>query len=1084
MPSVLFEGNARGGLRSVVPNPRPPALTAIQFLQQLPNEHAVILLKLMDTIHDFWFDSRHGNAAQTPIIRSLINDVFNKVIGTPITSDPRGESGSTADTFNALTTIGTKARVSGALSNFERNTADFLADKWPVQFRSAGRLDLTYDDILQDMAAGPPSGLRGGPILQELRRKKDMQGIIEINNGNGRPIKSLDTSQRNTVAEFILRYLFPADDAATENANINKPRGISYDMSPGRVDDIFAGIQQTYNALYPTNFADSAGTSLQSARNRYVLPNLGSMLTPPSPDADDPNTYTAASNIYTQGEVLMQIVSNGYSHKNPYGFTVRIQIAAGAWGPGIVLNFPFSPTQTTGPSVTYLCNIIEAMEDAKRSLAGAVAPVVNTSGTNSKVLALQQLVQWVYGKPTGGERAAAAYLVQRIALDWKREGDYGQMRAPNDDDLTCSGDILCAEARKANQKRSGFWQHGDNIVVFRFPIGAGDSPNRAMAKEYRYWAESNLSRLQYLALVSQAPATITDARDAFIRAAMTGVSSIPSFQTRVNDLIPLMQSGSVPADPATLRDGQLRIIYQNLMSTALLRVLAGERANKAISAATEIGSEGLRSISPQDVRFIEQLSQQVIPNDPVGPLDPSWEPFRMRIDSAFDSSPTILGLTFSRDKNNNLVTSTSIFQTGTDKFAQRATSVLFDFSIAPVDAVAHAYTKLVGIIFGSRYPPIESAAIKSVRWTAFNELRDKLESFGEYLGSPAWTGALKAFLDPYYRQDLTVGDMQMFVSTLPQVLMMQTPRPEGVPPAGGARSAPKPSAQFSVPRPVRVLQYIDIGQRFKAICARAAQDVNAVISALPVGQLGVYDMIIAGGGGNVLLETLEYLAVEWESFIRELESDQEYPYESSATEQLISFLFSLRSSVRLGAVAAGAVDPTFEAFGERFPLLASERGVVIPTNMLGYLTPTGLPPDDTTGPMRTDVMIVIVLAMADKAFSESSGGFTYFGNFPPPGVFINFGITMSTADWNNVPALLQSAALSVNQPAFPLDRGYKNVYTDLSGASKPPRASLPSVSPLKAPEPGRRFYASPFRKARERTQGGRKTHRRRLPKLI
>jgi hypothetical protein len=1078
MSSVLFKGNARGGLRSVVPNPRPQASTAIQFLQQLPNEHAVILLKLMDTIHDFWFDSRHGNPAQTPIIRSLINDVFNKVIGTPITPDRSGEIGSTADTFNALTTIGTRARVSGALSNFERNTADFLADKWPVQFRSAGRLDLTYDDILQDMAAGPPSGLRGGPILQELRRKKDMQGIIEINNGNGRPIKSLDASQRNTVAEFILRYLFPADDAATENANINKPRGISYDMSPGRVDDIFAGIQQTYNALYPTNFADSAGTSLQSARNRYVLPNPGSTLTPRSPAADDPNTYTAASNIYTEGEVLMQIVSNGYSHKNPYGFTVRIQIDAGEWGPGIVLDFPFSPTQTTGPSVTYLCNIIEAMESAKISPAGAAPPIVSTSGTNSKVLALQQLVQWVYGKPAGREREAAAYLVQRIALDWKREGDYGQMRAPNDDDLTCSGDILCAEARKANQKRSGFWQHGDNIVVFRFPTGAGDSPNRAMAKEYRYWAESNLSRLQYLALVTQAPTMITNARDDFIRASMYGVCSVPAFESRVNRLIPLMREGAEPAgEDANLRDGIVRVVYQTLLSTALLRALAGQRAVRAITASTEIGSLLSKgSITLEDAQFIEQLSQQVIPNDPVGPLDPSWEPFRRRIDSAFDSSPTILGLTFSRDKNNKLVTSTSIFQTGTNKFAQRATSVLFDFSIAPVDAVAHAYTKLVGIIFGSRYPPIESAAVKSVRWIAFNELRDKLESFGEYLGVVDWTDALKAFLDPYYRQDLTVPDMQKFVSDLPRILMMQT-SPEQASGEGGARSAPRPSAPSSIPRPVRVLQYIDIGQRFKAICARAAQDVNAVISAMAPQQLGVYDMIIAGGGGGILLETLEYLAVEWESFIRELKSDQEYPYESSATEQLISFLFSLRSSVRLAAAAAGVVgDPAFEAFGERFPLLA-ERGVVIPTNMLGYLTPSGLPPADTTGPMRTDVMIVIVLAMADKVFSESSGGFTYFGNFPPPGVFINFGITMSTADWNNVPALLQSAALSVNQQAAPLDRGYKNVYTDLSGASKPPLASLPRGSVL----PG----TSKRSALKVDLDGGRKTHRRRgLPKLI
>ena len=1067
--------------------------------QQVANRSmSRVLLKLYDTIHDFWFDDRHASSAQTPIIRKLINLMYMTQLGLDVTDNPADPNLAVTVDFASLSTMGARPRVAGKLSNFERNVAEFMGDKWPVDFRSAGRMTLTYEEILADMR-GPPSAppARGGPILTRLRENRDKQSILEIDNGSGREIKSMSTSERNTVAEFILRYLFPGGPDE-ENAAVNAARGVSYDMSPGRVDDIFTGVDQIYNALYPTNFADSAGTSLQSARNRYMWPDIAGLkppsTAPPIPPPPQPlhPDYVAESNIYTAGEVEFRIVDRGYSHKNPYGFTVQLAIAPepnGCW-PAEILDFPFSSTHTTGPPVIYLCNIIEEMDFIINDPINHPRRVVSTSASNSKIISLQRLVDWVHSArvSAGPCRKLAAELVQRIALDWKREGDYGQMRAPVASDLTCSGDILCAEARKINQARSGFWQNGNKLEVFRFPVvPTNENPQITAAREYRYWAENNLARLQYIRDITTTPMLLAASVNNFRDAATGGVYSRKTTREQV-----LAALGALPAvTPVDLVDGTMRIVCEDLVSTALLRILSGQRLMTAKAVEAEINSfpaawvaAAVPATSPAEaVTRLEAASNWVIPPETpaqAGAIAAERQPVELRvgIDKALSTMPTTLGLTISRNKDGGLVLDTSLFSADT-QFSKNASSSLFDFSVGRVDVIARLYAKLISIVYGRRYnPTTESPEVAELRMNVTNELIEKLKSFIEYAGNEPWVQGGVPQAEGWgtvLKRDLatvimTGAGTQAFVTHLPAVLLRLVPP---FPLSGGAKMR-RSEPEVIVTKKPSNSYYINVGQRFRAICARASQDINAIITELPIGNgvVAVDGIASNVGARGVCTQTLSFLGVEWESFVGELKNDERYIYTPSATTDLISFLLSLRSST--GGVSGALADLADGEFGRRFPTLVGRNMPMASRMIEGFTSPRPPPPAPpfAPAPVQTDVDILIILAMSDRVISGRTGEFTYFGNFPTGDIrgLFQIGMAMTKSDWDRIPNLLQTAALSLNVGI--LEKGAPDMnWPTISIADQINEEDIVTA---------RIREQIPFRNL----EGGRKTHRRRLPKLI
>jgi hypothetical protein len=1078
------------------------------------------LLKMLDTLHDFWFTERHGNAGQAVIIRGIINNVYSQILGFPVAPlDGTGEHTEVTGGFEGLTRIGGRARIAGKLSDFENKVREFLAEKYPMEVRAAGKMSLTYDEVLADMNTA------GHPILTALRAKKDSQGTIDLNNG-ARPIKSLSSAQRSQIAEFILRYLFADASEAAENPVINSPRGITYDMSPGRVDDVFTNIDQVYNALYPTNFADSAGTSLQSARNRYVWPS--SPLTPPSrrpfdwapaPAPGMRPDYVAESNIYTEGEVEFRIVDKGYSHKNPYGFIVRLLIAAvpGCWG-NKILDFPFSPAQTTGPSVTYLCNIMEEMNRAM-SDPRAVEQVVSTGGTSGKVLSLQPLVNWVYILPVGQCRTAGANLVQRITLDWKREGDYGQMRAPATSDLNCSGDILAAEASKINQKRGTFWQHSDHIIVTRYPPAGGVDDGLGQARNFRYWAEGSIEKLQ---TISEAAGTGFDYMlGQFNSIAANGILSDRLDEPHKSNLLTAIaatKAGGHNTVEAYLAGAtNFRSVYSEVLSSALIRILASQRAKRASVVNNEIATQAgtlapLRDYVPmiQQAANTEpsqmdalnaQYMSRAVPGGPANLFQ-----LREGFDTLLAGLPTFLNLTFSRGpppapgtlgpikRDSMLLKSTANAEQA--YVASKATNLMFDFSAADVAPVTAAYWKLASILFFGRYDPAsEKPAQAAVRYAAFADLREKLDTFISYAGNdvgapgilpppaitlpqragrtqplppspapasvdPTWKDWTEWFMSCYYLQDLTGAEMRTFVVNLPEMMMYFTnltpptgapAAPPAAPPAGGGERVQTGGADDS--------QYIDLGKLLRAVCARSARDVNGVLSlAVEAGiqTAGIPCEQIIGQAGPVYLgamqSTLEDVAIDWtagvDNIANESLGDYGVPYIPTPTTDLIAAILLMRSSQSgLG----------FELLsGGQFPSLTTDqRTAQVVSFIIGILT--------AVDGVQRDVRILIALTLLDKWFSGNYWETTYFGDFPPREPPLPpAAASLSAMDWGYLPAVVQTA---------------------IQGAPVIRINILPAPAPVVA-APVIPLASLGVLGTRGQRRGGRKTHRRRLPKLI
>ena len=1136
--SLVFAGRRtqplqEGGIRPLIP---PASLT--------PSD----LLKLLDTLHDFWFTERHGNAGQAVIIRGIINDVYRRILGFAVAEplDAAGEHTDVTVGFQGLTKIGGRARIAGKLSDFENKVREFLAEKYPMEVRAAGKMSLTYDEVLADMNTA------GHPILTALRAKKDSQGTIDLNNG-ARPIKSLSAAQRSQIAEFILRYLFAGADEAGENPVINAPRGITYDMSPGRVDDVFTNIDQVYNALYPTNFADSAGTSLQSARNRYVWPSPP--LTPPSRDTTvgplSPDTvpplpanrrpdYIAESNIYTQGEVEFRIVDKGYSHKNPYGFIVRLLIAGvvGRWG-ATILDFPFSPAQTTGPSVTYLCNLMEEMQNVINSGGASTASSVSTGGTSSKVLSLEPLITWVKTVTSGEARRDAAYLVQRIALDWKREGDYGQMRAPAAGDLNCSGDILAAEASKVNQKRGTFWQHSDHIIVTRYPLVGAVNDGLGPARDFRYWAEGSYEKLQ---TISEAAGTgFNYMLGQFNLIAGSGVLSDRLDEPHKSNLLTAI--AATKAERHTTVEAYLagttnfRSQYSDVLSSALIRILASQRAKRAFDVNNEIAAQAGRLASVQgyvpvvrdaantEPSAMDALNTQYVAQA-VAPAPANLFQLREGFDTLLAGLPTFLNLTFSRGpppapgtpgpikRDSSLLKSTAT--PAAAYVASKATNLMFDFSAADVAPVTAAYWKLASILFFGRYnPDDEKPAQAAVRYSAFADLREKLDTFISYAGDDVvppgalpepditlptretrplaptaagstWKDWTEWFMSCYYLPDLTGAEMRTFVVNLPEVMMYFT---NLTPPASDLRATIPPVAP-----PARggervqtggaaVTQSYELGERFRRICSRAVRDVNSAITTVappPLPPPSAIKVLEAAPGIHAALqETLEELAIQWDADVDDIRDncEEEYgePYQPSVVTELIQCILSCRSSQVVVAW------PTLD--DPRFVKLSEERNTALAAETIGILSAIST----AFGLVGLDMYLLIFLSMLEDVITDNDGGSTYFAGFsrtgqggrifyaPPPRLF-------GTGEWDALQTPIQLALRTfVNQNGV---TGLPIIAEAVRGPVK--QGTMGSAGPegmeeeaaLRRSPRGLPFVPGQYR------YGGRKTHRRRLPKLI
>jgi hypothetical protein len=317
--------------------------------------------------------------------------------------------------------------------------------------------------------------------------------------------------------------------------------------------------------------------------------------------------------------------------------------------------------------------------------------------------------------------------------------------------------------------------------------------------------------------------------------------------------------------------------------------------------------------------------------------------------------------------------------------------------------------------------------------------------------------------------------MRTFVVNLPEVMMYFTKltpptgapaAPPAAPPAGGGERVQTGGADDS--------QYIDLGKLLRAVCARSARDVNGVLSlAVEAGvqTAGIPCEQIIGQAGPVYLgamqSTLEDVANDWIANLDNMaeegraagmpedeeddeDEDGEYrtKYEPTPTTDLITAILLMRSSQSgLG----------FELLsGGQFPSLTTDpRTAPVVSFIIGILT--------AVDGVQRDVRILIALTLLDKWFSGNYWETTYFGNFPPRDPsFPRAPASFSAADWGYLPTVVQTA---------------------IQGAPVIQINILPAPAPVVA-APVIPLASRGVLGTRGQRRGGRKTHRRRLPKLI
>lgn len=405
-------------------------------------------LAIQDTVHDFW-DGGRGEA--NPITEESLKN-FRKTINTLSTRLLPGNT-MTSITLNeiSLKNERTPDEWINKPSNYERNLIRKYEEQFPGHLYSKTKDTITYQDILKN----------GEALKKKYLKNRGYCNILSIIPAEGQYFDSLDMPQRNTVANFILSFMF----ATETDQNIGTgPYGITYDAGPVAPRKVFADIEQMYNYIYPQNITDSAATSFKSKKIRYVFPS----------DPATPGVSLVRSNIFTQPNNLkISFVNTGYTALNRYAFKWRFE------APGGLIEIPFGPGQSDGPSVNYL---VTSMING--------GPASDKAFREKKTIVDISKLQPLYTLNSG------------IILDLKRSGDFEQVHASLNDQevIFATIDHLCSFYARMLHKPC-IWSNNasSEIVLYRFERGPPPSDAERLKMEVSFFAQEQVDRIKFLA---------------------------------------------------------------------------------------------------------------------------------------------------------------------------------------------------------------------------------------------------------------------------------------------------------------------------------------------------------------------------------------------------------------------------------------------------------------------------------------------------------------------------------------------------------------------------------------------------------
>ena len=370
------------------------------------------LLAKLDTVHDFW-KQRGKQGQDDDDDDDEQNETKLAQVQSKITTLLGGRD------INSILSNLTNNNVKSATSDYERKVEKYYESDFAVDDLYADcREEITFEEIISSV-----------DNFKDLYYDNQLVNILEISSRDGRSFGNLSQPEKNRIANFVLNFMFYRAS----------PRlcHFMFDGKAGIIGKIFRDIEQSVQLMTPQNIADSAPTSFTSLKGRteckFVEKNI-------------------SSNFFTRGQLEFSFQDNGFNNKNKYGFQLNITDGKK------VYSVPFSESQTEGPSVNYLVDIMTCKQTDIKSQEPK-------KGSTLKIGKFLSDVNMSDGK---------------IPFDLKRIGDHEQLRAAvaagqESPIIFCTIDILCSLFARLKKQRCIF-HVGEKLVLYRFPGDIATDP--------------------------------------------------------------------------------------------------------------------------------------------------------------------------------------------------------------------------------------------------------------------------------------------------------------------------------------------------------------------------------------------------------------------------------------------------------------------------------------------------------------------------------------------------------------------------------------------------------------------------------
>ena len=333
-------------------------------------------LGILDTFHDFCKSARISKAARAAGVRTDRLEVMRTYLPELIKNvyPDKGFNNNYTDNLKTLTCDQIKS-VGDIEHDAETMFLKYQPFKSTLDAHPETKETITFNDILKAYKSANNSS--NNQLWNRYKNKMDIR-IVEILKGDydfhideseeddesgsesGKSEKSsnsaasMEASKEEDyaiLAQFILEYFFFVDIPEEKYY-------VTFDANSRFFGKIFKKKPNVCNVIFPQTIADSATTSFSSlgGPNLFLFPSKN-------------NTLEFTSNYFSTSKYKTYFKNNGFGDDNKYGFSIVIELRA---DPTKKIELPFGPTQTEGPSVNYLVDLLSNAQAARPVLYNSI----------------------------------------------------------------------------------------------------------------------------------------------------------------------------------------------------------------------------------------------------------------------------------------------------------------------------------------------------------------------------------------------------------------------------------------------------------------------------------------------------------------------------------------------------------------------------------------------------------------------------------------------------------------------------------------------------------------------------------------